>query len=151
MPPFGDENVGGLDVPVNNACRVSRVESVSDFDCLCEKLLNFRRTPADSMLQRHAIEKLHGDERMTGMFADLIDGADVGMIQRGRRARFTAKALQGLGVLLQMIGQEFQGHEAAQFDILSFVDHTHAPTAELLDDAIMRDGLADHRSRMLRP
>jgi hypothetical protein len=29
--------------------------------------------------------------------------------------------------------------------VLSFVDNTHATTAELFDDAVMRDGLADHQ------
>jgi len=38
----------------------------------------------DTMLQRHAIEKLHGDERLVVVLSDFIDGADVGMIQ-GRR------------------------------------------------------------------
>jgi hypothetical protein len=28
--------------------------------------------------------------------------------------------------------------------VLSLVDHTHPETAELLDDAIVRDGLVDH-------
>src|SRR5712691_13529715 len=43
-----------------------------------------------------------------------------------------------------MIRQELQGDKAAQFDILSLVNHTHPATAELLDDAVVRDGLPDH-------
>src|SRR5208282_3152999 len=30
------------------------------------------------------------------------------------------------------------------------IDNTHAPTTELLDDAVVRDGLADHSWRILR-
>ena len=40
--------------------------------------------------------------------------------------------------------QEFQGDEAAKLCVLGFVDHTHAAAAEFLDDAVVRDGLADH-------
>jgi hypothetical protein len=29
-------------------------------------------------------------------------------------------------------------------DVFSFVDHTHAAAAQLLDDSVVRDGLADH-------
>ncbi|PYV74012.1 MAG: hypothetical protein DMG97_09805 [Acidobacteria bacterium] len=36
-----------------------------------------------------------------------------------------------------------------QADVLGLVNHTHPATAELLDDAVMRDGLADHADAML--
>jgi len=36
------------------------------------------------------------------------------------------------------------GDEAAQFGVLGLVDHTHAATAELLEDTIVRHRLADH-------
>jgi len=41
-------------------------------------------------------------------------------------------------------GQEFQGDTATQLRILGLIHHTHAATAQLLDDAVVRDGLADH-------
>jgi len=37
-----------------------------------------------------------------------------------------------------------------QPSVLGLVDDTHPSTAELLDDAVVRDGLADHRRRSLR-
>jgi hypothetical protein len=46
-------------------------------------------------------------------------------------------------------GQEFQGDESVQAGILGFVDDTHPATAELLNHAIVRDGLADHLGRSL--
>ena len=32
------------------------------------------------MLQREAIQKFHGDERLLAIFANLVDSADIGMI-----------------------------------------------------------------------
>ena len=32
MPALGEEDIGGLDVAVNNALGVRRVESIGDFD-----------------------------------------------------------------------------------------------------------------------
>ena len=96
------------------------------------------------MLQRHAIQKLHGNERLLAVFADFVDGANVGMIESGRGARLPAKAFQCLRVSRQFIGEEFEGDEAAKFGVLSFIDHTHAAATELLDDAVVRDGLVDH-------
>ena len=34
--------------------------------------------------------------------------------------------------------------------VFGLVDHAHPTAAELLDDAVVRDGLADHWSRILR-
>jgi hypothetical protein len=36
-----------------------------------------------------------------------------------------------------------------QFYVFSLVNHTHAAAAELLDDAVVRNGLADHGSQQL--
>ena len=49
-----------------------------------------------------------------------------------------------LGGLWLLRRQEFQSYEAAELDILSLVDDTHTTTAQLFNDAVMRDGLADH-------
>ena len=96
------------------------------------------------MLQRHAIEKLHGNERLLTVFADFVDGANIGMIESRRCTRLPAKAFQRLRVSRQFIGQEFEGDKAAKLRILSLIDHTHAATTKLIDDAVMRDGLVDH-------
>ena len=42
------------------------------------------------------------------------------------------------------LGQKFQGDKAAEPHILGLVDDTHPATAQLLNDAVVRDGLADH-------
>ena len=96
------------------------------------------------VLQRHAVQKLHGDERLAVLLADFVDGADVGMVQGGGSLGFTLEALQCLGVSGHFVGQELQRNETAEVGVLGLVDHTHAAAAELLDDAVVRDGLADH-------
>ena len=52
-----------------------------------------------------------------------------------------------LGYLVQ---QKLQGDEAVQLYILGLVDHTHPAATELLDEAVVRDGLADHWALILR-
>ena len=44
-----------------------------------------------------------------------------------------------------MRGQELQCDDTAQTGVLGLVDHAHAAFAELLDDLVVGDGLADHR------
>jgi hypothetical protein len=42
-----------------------------------------------------------------------------------------------------LVRQKLQGDKAVQH-ILSLVDHTHPDSAQLLDDAVVRDGPSDH-------
>jgi len=60
------------------------------------------------MLQRHAIQELHGDERLAALLADVVNRADVGMVESRRGLRFTLKTGNSLGVFGYFIGQEFQ-------------------------------------------
>jgi len=53
------------------------------------------------------------------------------------------KAAEGLRVFRYLLGQEFQGNKPPELDILGLVNHTHAATAKLFDDAVVRDSLSD--------
>jgi hypothetical protein len=66
------------------------------------------------------------------------------MIQRGRGSGLAPKAFQGLLVVSYILGQEFQGHQTAEFCVLSFEDDSHAAASKFIYDAVMRDSLADH-------
>src|SRR5215831_8960865 len=81
---------------------------------------------------------------MPVVLADFVDGADVGMIERRRRARLPPKALQRQWILGYIFGQELQGNEAAEFGVLRLIDDTHAAAAQLLHNAVARDGLPNH-------
>jgi hypothetical protein len=50
-----------------------------------------------------------------------------------------------LRIFGDVVGQELQGHKAAELHVLGFVDDTHATTAEFFDDAVVRDDPADER------
>ena len=96
------------------------------------------------MLERDPIEKLHRDERTTTMLADLADSTDVGMVQCGSGSSFAANAFQCVRTLSDIVGKKLQRDKAAQNGVLGLVDYTHPAATQLLDDAIVRDSLADH-------
>ena len=89
-------------------------------------------------------------------FADIVNRADVGVIQRGSGASFAAKALDGLRVLGNIVGQKFQGHAAAQARVLGLVNDAHATAAQFFQHGVVRNGLPDdgsgvrHWARILR-
>ena len=101
------------------------------------------RCPAMRLLQRGALQILHGDEGAAVLLADVMNGADVGMIQRGRGSSLALEPAQRLPVASQFVRQELQRDEAMEPGVLRFVDHAHAAAAELLDDAVVGEGLAD--------
>jgi hypothetical protein len=95
------------------------------------------------MLESLPFEHFHDDEGVGVDFVHFVNGADVGMVQRGGGARFALESFQRLRISSEFIGQEFQRDKAAELQILGSVDHTHAATAEPFDDAVMRNCAAD--------
>ena len=150
MSTLGDKDVRGLDVAMDDAFGVGSVESIGNLDSDGEQRLQIHRTVADQVLQGVAVEELHGDERLAVLVADVVDGADIGMVEGGRGLGLTPETLQSLAVLGHSFGQEFQSHKAIEPGVLGLVDDTHPTAAQLLDNPVVRDGLADHSGKSWR-
>ena len=71
------------------------------------------------MLQRLPLQQFHDHEGLAVELANVVNGADVSMIQR-------------LLVLGHRFGEELQGHVAAKPRVFRFVYYPHAATAESL-------------------
>ena len=86
------------------------------------------------------LEQLHHDEvlpAVLGRLADVVDRADVRVVERGGRARLTLEPVHGLCIGRELRRQEFQRDAPAEPDILGLVDDTHSAPAEKLEDAVM--------------
>src|SRR5262249_12402140 len=68
---------------------------------------------------------------------------DVRVVQGGSGPGLAPQALQRVAVVGVPCRQELEGHVAAEPGVLGPVDHAHAAAAEPLQDAIVRDDLAD--------
>ena len=130
---------------MNDAFGMRGVEAFRDLDGQIQDGLHFHGVGADAMFQRHAVQIFHDDEGLAVLFADFVNGANVGVIQSRSGFRFAAETFERLTIARDVIGKELKCHETVQAGVLSFVDHTHPAAAQFLDDAIMREGLADHR------
>lgn len=137
-------DVGRLDVPVDDPLLVGFVQAFSDLDCERENVIDGERPLLDPVLESPALDKFHRDEGSAVVFIDLVDRADVGMVEGGRRPGFVYEA--GLGVFIaREIGvEELEGDGPFELRVLGLVDHAHPALAELGEDLVVGNGLADH-------
>jgi hypothetical protein len=147
---LSDEDIRRLDISVNDAFGVRRIERVGNLYAVCQQRLKIEWTALDAMLQGRAIQVFHRDKSFAVLLANIVNGADVGMVQGRGRLRFPLKSRQHLRVRGHIVGQEFQGDEPPQARILRLVDDSHAAAAEHLYDAIVGDGFADHSTLFCR-
>jgi len=77
------------------------------------------------------------------LLTDVVNSADVGVVQCGGRLRFPLKPGKCLRVLRHIVSEEFQRNVAVQPRIFGFVHDAHPAAAKFLEDAVVGDGLAD--------
>ena len=140
-----DHQVGRLDVTVNDALLVRRLQSLCRLNGDIERILQLEWAGLDLLLQRLAFEEGHGNEGLAIGFRDFMHGADIRVIQRGGRFRFSPEPRLYVLVTKQVSCQEFQSDRTLEVRVLGLVNDTHAALAELRGDLVVRDGLADHR------
>src|ERR1700719_2502156 len=143
VPPLGNEDVCGLDVAMNDAFRVGGIQSIGNLNSEQEDDFRFQRSARDSVLESCSFQKLHGDEGPAGFLANVINGADVRMIQGGGSFGFTPAPAERMRIAGNIIRQELESHETVESRVLSLVDDTHPALAEFFDNAVVRDGLAE--------
>ena len=105
---------------------------------------------ADPVLQGLTVHQLHDDEGAPLLFGQLVDRADVGVVQGRGRPRLAPEPRQRFGVFGHLIRQELERHMPTQGQILGPVDDAHAATPELLEDLVVGDGGTDHRKARFR-
>src|SRR5439155_12077752 len=138
----GDEDVGGFDVPVDDSLGVGGFQSIEYLDAKIQEFVRRDGPFLDSLLQGLALQALHDDEGAAILVADVENRADVRVIQGGSGARLPLEPAERLRISRDFLGQKLEGHEPVQANVFGLVDHAHSAPAQLLDDAVMRDGLA---------
>ncbi len=96
VPALGDKYICRLDVPVDDAFGMRCIKRVRNFDPPGQHLLDWQRLAGNAVLQRGAFHEFHRNKRLTVVFADFIDGADVGMVQGGSSLCLAFEATQSL-------------------------------------------------------
>ena len=98
----------------------------------------------ESLPQRLAREQLHRDEGLAVGLVDVVNRADMRMVQRRRGARFALEPVEGRPVTGDFGGQELEGDLATEPGVFGPVDDTHPAAPEAIENPIVGDRPADH-------
>lgn len=99
MAAFGQKKVRGLDISVDDAFGVSRIQPVRDLDGELEEVFRIHGSATDSVFQGLSIQVLHDDERSAIFFADVVNRTDIWMVECGRGFGLPTKPLHCLPVM----------------------------------------------------
>src|ERR1700676_317648 len=114
---------------MHDAFAMCSVERIGDLDGGFEQLIEWPRARLKAVLQGLATQHFHHDELLAAVLGNLVDGADVGMVQSRCGTGFTAKAFQGLGVASQLRGKKFERNAASEVKVLGLVHYSHTTAA----------------------
>jgi ribosomal protein S16 len=93
LSAFGNKKVCWFQIAVNNSRAVRHVEGVGNLRSEIHQLLDRHRLSLDTRLQRAAFEVLHHNVVAVVILSDVVDRADVGMVERRRCAGLTPETL----------------------------------------------------------
>ena len=147
----GEEHVGRLQIAVDDVAGVGRAQGIGNLNADLHHALRAQRAVGHHFAQAAALEQLHHHERTAAGLADVVDGADVGVIERRGGLRLPPEALERLGVEGPIVAEELEGDLPLQPDIFGLVDHPHATAAQRAEDGVMGNRLTDHGADPIPP
>src|SRR5689334_10747848 len=76
-----DKNVGWLDVSMNDALLVGRVQGIRDLNAEIENFVDRERTAPNAALKRLAFEEFQDQEGAFFVFANIVNSADIRVVE----------------------------------------------------------------------
>ena len=129
---------------MNDAIFVGEAERIRDVTAVLEHGFERQAVFGNELEERTAVDELHDDERVPANFADLVNRADVRMIERRSGPRLFQQLHGGKfpGRILQTLDRD----GAMQPRIVRAVHDAHGARSESRLDAVVAEQLADHGS-----
>jgi hypothetical protein len=123
---------------MDDAAGVDGAEGGEHVDGNRHRLVDGQRAAFELLAQRLAVEQLHRDEERATLFADLVDLANVRMIDAGRGAGLAPEAL-ACRLVVRDRQHRLDRDGPLQTLIVRLVDHAHPTSAELAADDVVTD------------
>jgi hypothetical protein len=110
--------------------RSGRIERNRDVNGSCAAAAACNQPHLEPAGQRLALEVLHDEIRRAVLFADVVQRADVRVLELRDRARFTIEPLSELRIASKRGWKDFDGDDAIETRVAGLVDLTHAAGAD---------------------
>ena len=79
---------------MDDPLRVGSIQRVGNLDAQAEQQLRIQRPAADAMLERLALQEFHGDKCAAALFTDVVNRADIRMVESRGSFRLAPESLQ---------------------------------------------------------
>ena len=135
-PVPGHEEVLRFQVTVHDSLLVGGREALRDLDRVFDGLPGRKRPGGQALSQRLAVEKLGHRVHHGALAAEVMERKDVGVREGGDSARLPFEAFERVRVGIELLGQDLDGHLAAEPRVPRAVDLPHAARAERGDDLV---------------
>src|SRR5262245_18226649 len=97
---------------------------------------------ADKTAQRSALDKFRDDVVAPVLPAKVVDGDDIGMVERAHQSGFTLEPANSLWIVDDTRRQEFERRPPTEPRVESEIDRPHTAAPQLFDQAINADHFA---------
>ena len=121
---------------MDDAGGVRAGEGVRDRDRHPQELIETHSLARDRVAQRLARHVLHDDEVDSVHGVDLVDGHDVGMVERGSGPGFLDEAPPAAFVRHAVGGKDLDGDVPTQAWVAGAIDLAHSPRAQQREDLV---------------
>ena len=115
---------------------VRLVERIGKRDGDRQELAHRQRAAQQPLGERLALEQLHDQEVNAVLGADVVERADVRVLEARDRSGFSRQPLAPLGVLVEVLGQHLDRDLAVESGIAGAVDLAHTPGPEEPHDLV---------------
>src|SRR5713101_2203217 len=116
-----------------------RLQRISNLNRKVYEVISLQRLARDALTKRLAFEQLHREEGPRFLFANVVNDADIGVIQSRGGACLPLKPLQCRAIFGVIVREKLESHVAAQARVFSLVNHSHATRPELFENAVVGD------------
>jgi hypothetical protein len=138
-----EEHVGRLHVAMHQAARMGRIEGARHLGEDPDRLVRIEAAPLQSLLQVATFDVAHGDEQEVLSRPGLVDGDDVGMVDRGGELRLAKEAVTERLVLGEAGSEQLERDPPLEPQVLGQIDDAHAAEAEQRLDPVAGELGAD--------
>ena len=138
-----DLDVGWLQVPMDDARFVRRLQARRDAGGDRKSLVDRQRSGGEPFGERRPLDELHDEEARFSLILEAIDGGNIGVIESGQEPRLALEAEKPFRVLRNGIRKGLQRNVPMEFRVARPVHLAHAAPPDRSDDLVGADATAD--------